>query len=172
MVEVLDIVRFDYTMRLGDPAQPENVLIDHSDWALTGTIDPRRAYDLLRPHLAPGPELLGGTEKGVPEAVAQEGLEGSLTLVEPKAITFRAQENPFRAGARQARAIFEIASHWYDLGITDRVVAPKVKAAEDGTYSPVDLGFPDLDHTLLTVSLAEPLKGTRWKLAAAVQFLK
>ena len=110
-------------------------------------------------------------ERGVPDEVAQDGVDASLTLVEPDSISFLSQANPFRRGARQARAIFEVASQRYDLGITDAVVGPKVKKAGDGSYSAVELGFPELPHTVLSVSLAEPLKGTRWKLAAAVQFL-
>jgi hypothetical protein len=171
MVEALDIVRFDYATRLEDPAQPENVLIDESDWILVGAVPPQQAYGLLRPYLAFGPALLGGTEKGVPDDVAQNGMAASLTLVEPDSISFRSQNNPFRPGSRQARAVFEIASQSYDFSITDRVVAPTVMKAGDGSYSAGELGFPQPAHTLLTVSLAEPLRGIRWKLVAAVMFL-
>ena len=156
---------------MGDPAQPENVTIEESEWKLVDTLAPADAYGFLRSHLDPGPALLGGTQAGVEESLAQEGMEASLTLVEPDSIAFRSQANPFRPG-RQARAVFEIASQWYDLSITDRVVAPVVKEREDGTYSAAELGLEEEEsHTVLTVSLAEPFKGTRWKLAAAVLFL-
>lgn len=167
---MLDIVRFSYEARADDLAQPENVVIDHSDWELTGAISKNQAYAFLEPHLTPGPDLLGGTDKGVPEVVAQEGVEASLTVVEPDDLRFQSCANPFKPG-RQARAIFELDSQWYDLSISDLVVAPKIKQADDGSYLPGELGFPDLPHTVLTVSLAEPLGETRWKLTAAVQFL-
>jgi hypothetical protein len=170
MVEELDIVRFNYTARVGDPAQPENVAIEERDWELIDRVAPQDAYRLLRPHLEPGPALLGGTERGVPEALAQEGMEASLALVEPDTVMFRSQDNPFEQG-RQARAVFVIASQPYDLGITDRAVAPRVKDQLDGTYSPSELGFGEPAHTVLTVSLAEPFNENRWKLAAAVLFL-
>jgi hypothetical protein len=167
----LDVVRFPYRDRLDDPAQPENALIDGGGWELARAVDPAEAYALLRPHLEPGPALLGGTEKGVPDAVAQAGLESSLCLVEADSIQF-VSEAPFRQGGpRRARAIFELAAQWYDLGITDSVVAPRLKGVEHGTYSALDLGFLAPAHTLLTVSMTEPLNETRWKLAAAVHLL-
>lgn len=168
--ELLDIVRFGYISDSEDPAQPENIVIDHGDWLLVDTLPSEKAYDFLRPYLTPGPDLLGGASKGIPDEVAQKGVDASLTVVEPDSLRFQSQNNPFRPG-RQARAIFELESQWYDLGITDTIVAPKVKSADDGSYLPVELGFPDFPHAVITVSLAEPLRGTRWKLAAAVQFL-
>jgi len=169
--QLLDIVRFDYEEELGDPAQPENVLIDHSPWKLTGVLASGEAYGFLGPHLTQGPALLGGTEKGIDEDVAQQGVPASLTLAEPDEISFRSQDDPFRAGRRQARAIFKLGSAGYNLGISDLVIAPIIKGAGDGDYSAVDLDLPDLAHTILTISLTEPLNEVRWKLAAAVQFL-
>lgn len=167
----LDVVRFPYRDRLDDPAQPENALIGDGSWELTRMVEPEEAYALLRRHLQPGPTLLGGIEKGVPDSVAQEGLGASLSLVEPDSIQF-VSELPFRQGGpRRARAIFDLANRWYDLGITDSVVAPRLKGAEYGTYSAVDLGFTAPTHILLTVSMTEPLNETRWKLAAAVHLL-
>jgi len=170
MAQPLDIVRFEYSSTVGDAAQPENVLIEERDWELVDEVPPADAYDLLRPHLAPGPSLLGGTQKGVDDQLAGEGMDASLTLVEPDSIAFRSQDNPFRSG-RQARAVFEIAGQGYDLSITDTIVAPVVWDQPDGSYSAAELGFGEQARTVLTVSLAEPFKGTRWKLAAAVLFL-
>lgn len=169
MAKPLDVVRFGYSSRVGDPAQPENVTIEERDWELVREISPADAYVLLRPHLAPGPALLGGTEKGVEDRIAKAGMDASLTLVEPDSIAFRSQDDPFKPG-RQARAIFEIAGQWYDLSITDLVVAPVIKQLEDGDYTTEQLGFEGA-HTVLTVSLAESFKGAFWKLAAGVLFL-
>lgn len=169
--QLLDIVRFDYAEELNDPCQPENMLIDHSPWELAGSLAAEEAYGFLEPHLTRGPALLGGTEKGVDEEIAQRGLSASLTVAEPNEIRFRSQDNPFRPG-RQARAIFNLGPAEYNLSISDLVVAPVIKQAGDGDYLPADLDFPNLPHTVLTVSLAEPFDGTRWKLVAAVQFLR
>ena len=168
---VLEIVRFSHQGLLNDPAQPENVLIDDDRWELVGEVGAEEAYDLLCPYLETGPGLLGGTDKGVPDAVAQQGVEASLCLVEPDSIQFVSEE-PFRPWKpRKARAVFELASRWYDLGITDSVVAPRLRRAQYGSYCAADLGFSTPAHTLLTVSMTEPLDGTRWKLAAAVHLL-
>lgn len=167
----LDLVCFPYRNRLEDPAQPENVLIDGGGWELAGTVAPAEAYALLNQYLEPGPALLGGVDRGVADAVAQEGLDASLCLVEPDSIEF-VSKPPFAPGkARRARAVFELDGQRYDLGITDSLVAPRLKGAEYGCYSALDLDFPDPSHTLLTVSMTEPLNETRWKLAAAVHLL-
>jgi putative nucleic acid modification protein with dual OB domain len=167
----LDVVRFPYRHRLKDPAQPENVLIDDGGWELASMVKPGEAHDLLGQYLVPGPALLGGTEKGVADAVAQKGLDASLCLVEPGSIEF-VSEPPFAPGSRRrARAVFDLDGQWYDLGITDSLVAPRLKSAEYGRYSALDLDFSDPAHTLLTVSMTEPLNKTRWKLAAAVHLL-
>jgi hypothetical protein len=168
----LDVVRFQYRRRLGDLAQPENVLIDGGDWELLGEVEPAEAYERLRPYLSPGPGLLGGTEKGVSEAaVAQQGLKASLALVEPDSIEFVSREPFHPGGPRKARAVFELRSQRWDLGITDSVVAPPLRRLESGVYSPTDLGFPTPGHILLTISITEPLDGMRWKLAPAVHLL-
>lgn len=167
----LDVVRFPYRERLDDRAQPENALIDDGKWELARVVSPGAAYALLHPHLEPGPALLGGVDKGVPDAAAQEGLDASLCLVEPDSIRF-VSKAPYQPGKpRGARAVFELASQWYDLSITDSVVAPALRRAEYGSYSAPELGFPAPAHTLLTVSMTEPLNETRWKLAAAVHLL-
>ena len=146
-------------------------MIDVGSWEPAGAVSPGEAYALLNPYLEPGPALLGGVEKGVPDTVAQEGLEASLSLVEPDSIQF-VSKAPFQPGKPPgARAVFELASQWYDLGITDGAVAPALRRAEYGNYSAPELGFPAPAHTLLTVSMTEPLNQTRWKLAAAVHLL-
>lgn len=171
MVQAFDVVRFGYEEQLEDPAQPENVLIDGSDWALTGSIAAGDAYEFLRPHIVPGPELLGSTEASIDDGVAQGGVEASLALIEPDAIEFRSRP-PYQPGKRRrARALIELSGQGYDLSITDEVVAPVVRCAETGVYSTAELGFPESGHTVLTASLAEELNGRHYKLAAAVLFV-
>jgi hypothetical protein len=70
--------------------------------------------------------------------------EGSWDLIgalEPDSIQFvcRAPFNP--GGARKPRAVFELASQPYDLGITDSIVAPKLRGSMYGSYSAADLAF-------------------------------
>jgi hypothetical protein len=118
-----------------------------------------------------GPELLGGTDSGISEEIADDGLKASLCLIEPDEITFVC-EPPFNPGKeKRARAVFRLNSHWYDLGVTDGVVGPQVRTRSYGSYSPSDLGFGSPGHTVVTASLTTPFKGSRWKLVAAVLFL-
>lgn len=171
MVRAFDVVRFGYERRLDDPAQPENVLIDGSDWTLTGDIAAGDAYEFLRPHIVAGPELLGDTEDSIDDSVAQDGVEASLAVIEPDAIEFRSRP-PFNPGKRRrARALIELSGQDYDLSITDEVVAPVVRSAETGVYAPAELDLPESGHTVLTASLAEGWNGRHYKLAAAVLFL-
>lgn len=167
----LDLVRFPYVERVADPAQPENVLIEGGGWELVDRMDPAAAYGYLQGHLEPGPAVLGGLGKGVPDDVAQEGLEASICLVEPDSIQFESAP-PYQPGrARKARAVFELKGHWWDLGISDGIVAPRLRAADIGSYALDEIGFKSPGRTLLTVSLTMPLNETRWKLAAAVLLL-
>lgn len=167
----LDIVRFTYSEHLSDPAQPENVLIDGGDWGLVDRVEPADAYSHLYKHLEPGPELLGGIERGISNDVAEAGLDASLCLIEPDTIEFRTA-SPFNPGqARKARTEFQLAAQSWDMGLTDSVVAPKLRQAPLGDHSLSELGIPEPNHVLLTVSLTQPLGDTRWKLAAAVHLL-
>jgi hypothetical protein len=167
--EVLDIVRFGFEEHLEDPIQPENVLLNDDEWQSLDRLDPKRAYRRLRSHISTDPLLFGDNGKYIAEDVAEEGVDESLTLVEPE------DELEFRVrglnGGRQARVVFRLGSEQYDLPVTDPVAEGQIKAAGVGRHAPGAIGFPTSGRVLLTVSLGEPFEDCCWKLVAAVVFL-
>lgn len=170
--EPLDIVRFGYVERLDDPAQPENVLIDETEWQLLGHLDPSDAYVEFEDDLEPGPELLGNCGKAVLEDIAAEGVEASLTLVEPTVpVSFVMHPAEETYGKLKPRAVFDLDGEKYELGLTDIEVEARVRQAGVGAYSAEDLGFETPEKTLLTISLGEAYRGWHTKLVAAVLFL-
>ncbi len=168
---LLETVSFEYEEGPHDPAQPENVLLKDGTYESTGSIEAGAAYDFLKPYLASGPGVLGDCEPDISEDIAVEGLESSLCLVEPDEITFLC-EPPFKPGKeRKARAIFGLGSCGYDMGVTDGIVAPRVREQSYGSYSTSDLGLGEPARTFLTVSMTTPFRGSHWKLVAAVFLL-
>jgi len=169
---LLDVVRFDYAEQLGDPAQPENLLIEDSPWELVDHVAPGDAFSRLQEHLARGPELLGNRGRAVPEEVAEEGVDASLALIEPdRPPRFKTESAHEMGGQLRPRVEFSLGGQDYDLGITDFVVAPRLRALGRGEHSGDRLGFGAARHVLLTISLAEPLDEWHWKLVAAVLVL-
>lgn len=167
--EVLDVVRFGYTEEVGDPAQPENVLVDDAPWELRKQLSRTEAYGRLSRFLDRGPALLGNRGKAMTEKDAAKGVEASLALIEPisgVSLVMRPPEEEF--GQYRPRVVFEFGSREYDLVVTDLPVRQAVRAAGVGEHSLGDLGFEEGGPTLLTVSLGEEHDGWHTKLAAAV----
>lgn len=170
--EALDVVRFGYSKRLENPAQPENVLIDGSAWELRKELPREQAYESLRRFLAEGPKLLGNRGKAMKEDEASEGVDASLALIEPSsAISLIMRSPEEEQGKYKPRVVFEFGSRQYDLVVTDLPVEQAIRAAGVGEHSPEDLGFESPGRVLLTVSLGEAYNGWHYKLAAAVFFL-
>lgn len=170
--ELLDVVRFEYVEQLDDPAQPENLLIEDKPWELVDNVAPVEAFSRLRGHLATGPELLGNRGRAVPRGVAEKGVDASLALIEPdRPPRFKTESAHETGGPLRPRVEFSLGGQDYELGITDFVIAPRLRALGCGDHSDDRLGFGDPSHVLLTISLAEPLDEWHWKLAAAVLFL-
>ncbi len=170
--EVLDVVRFGYVERLEDPVQPENLLIDDSDWELRKRIPPGEAYERLCAYLDQGPRLLGNRGAAVKEDEAVENADGSLALVEPTAgISLLMRPPEEEHGKLKPRVAFQFGRRQYTLPLTDVPIEEAVKAAGVGEYSPDELGFDASGRVLLTVSLAEEYNEWHHKLVAAVLFL-
>jgi hypothetical protein len=168
---LLDIVEFAHQGPVDDPAQPENVLMGDESMRLTHRLAPGEAYERLAPYLASGPELFGNHGSSVPEAEAEAGVACSLALIEPRELWFELLP-PWRDhGPSRPRARFELDDAAYDIGLTDRVVRPRLFKAGHGAYSPADLSIEAGTHTLVTASLGGAFLGAHWKLAAAVLFL-
>jgi len=170
--EVLDVVRFGYVERLEDPVQPENLLIDDSDWELRKKIPPKGAHERLGSYLDQGPRLLGNRGAAVKEDEAVENGDGSLALIEPPAEISLLMRHPDEEhGKLKPRVAFQFGRRGYELPLTDVPIEKAVKAAGVGEYSPHDLGFDASGRVLLTISLAEEFNDWHHKLVAAVLFL-
>jgi hypothetical protein len=170
--EVLDVVRFGYAERLEDPAQPENVLIDDSEWELRKELAPEEAYESLPRFLTTGRRLLGNYGAAVKDEEAAKGVEASLALIEPRSgieLIMRPPED--EQGKYKPRVVFDFGSTQYKLPVTDFPVERAIREAGVGCYDPGDLGFDASGSVFLTVSLGEAYNGWHYKLAAAVLFL-
>jgi len=163
------VVRFGYRRRLGDPTQPENVLIDHSAWELKDQVPPEDAYERLRRFLATGPGLLGNRGKAMTEEEAASGVEASLALIEPTSeVSFLMRPAGETYGKLKPRAVFDFSAKRYELGLTDVSLEEAVRRAGVGEHGPAELGLACSGPALLTVSLGEAHEGWHTKLAAAV----
>lgn len=170
--EVLDVVRFPYVKRLADSAQPENVLIDGSEWELRRKLPPEEANERLHQFLATGPRLLGNRGRAMKEEEAAEGVEASLALIEPRSgIELIMHPPEEEQGKHKPRVGFDFASTRYELPVTDIPVEEAIRDAGVGRYEPEELGFDASGTVFLTVSLGEAYNGWHYKLAAAVLFL-
>lgn len=170
--EVLDVVRFGYSKRTEDPAQPENFLIDGSEWELRKRLDPAEAAGSLRRFLTAGSKLLGNRGKAVKDEVAAEGVETSLALIAPRSgIELILSPPEDGQGKPRPRVVFDLGRTRYDLPVTDIPVEEAIREAGVGVYDPEDLGFDATGTVLLTISLGEEFEGWHYKLAAAVLFL-
>ncbi len=170
--EVLDVVRFGYSERPRVPAQPENVLIDGSEWELSKRLDPPEAEKKLRRYLTAGPALLGNRGSAVKGEIAAQGVEASLALLEPRSeIEFVLGSPEEGHGKPRPRVSFALGSRGYELPVTDIPVEEAMREVGAGTYKPEDLGFDAAGTVFLTVSLGEEYEGWHYKLVAAVLFL-
>jgi hypothetical protein len=167
-IKPLDVVHLEHEGKLGDPSQPENVLVAPARWRLVKVIDSTDAAAVLAPYLVEGPVLLGNRGTSMVEEKAMDGVEASLALVHPDAITFRLDPPWEGKGNRRPRAAFDLNGESYDLALTDYLASPKLMRAGLGSHETTALGFtPDAD-LYLTVSLAEARNGWCTKLIAAV----
>lgn len=162
-------MRFDYVRRLEDPTQPENFLIEETEWQLVERFDPGLVYAEFQEMLERGPELLGNQGKAVKEDIAAEGVDASLALVEPSAPIAYVMHPPEETyGKLKPRVVFGLNGTEYELGLTDVGLEERVRREGVGAYRAEDLGLGASGPTLLTVSLAEAHRGWHTKVAAAV----
>lgn len=166
--ELLDVVRFEHEGPLETIGQPENVLIDGSPWELRRQLPREEVYARLSRFLAAEPLLLGNRGKAMTEEHAAEGVDASLALIEPTAVTFLLRPPEETYDKLKPRVRFEFSSTEYELGLTDIPTREAVRRAGTGEYSPEELGIAQGGPLLLTISLGEAHDGWHTKLAAAV----
>ena len=151
----------------GEPAQPENVVIDGTPWQTDGLAEQREALNVLLQVVEEGPKLFGNRGRAVAENVAAEGMDSSLALIVPAALRFG---HGAGADARKGspRAVFEFGSDVWNLPITDFEIGPKILQLPEGLYEWGDLGLSEPEHALLTISLGTAYEGWHFKLIAGV----
>jgi len=164
--ELLEVVRFSHSGSVGDPAQPENVRVTGEQWERVGLLDGPTAYRRLEPVRTRGPALFGNQGRAVPADRAREGLDASLALVEPTNLWFTLEEAP--DARKSPRAEFSLVRLEYSLPLTETLIRPRLLQMAPGRYDFEDLGLPEPERVLLTVSLAEEQNDWRSKLVAAV----
>lgn len=164
---LLEVVTFEHDGPEGDPAQPENVVLNDAAWTSEGMASTALVREATRQVTLTRRPLLVNNGAAVPEHVAAEGVAASLALVAPTHLRFG--HGPEAHGSAPGpRAIFEWASAERNFPITDFVVGPQVLQQPPGLYAPEDLDLPPASALRLTVSLGVPHEGWCYKLVAAV----
>ena len=162
------------TIRVGlarsEPAlhQPENWLVDGSQWMLLER--PATAYraQVVRRAIYGGSLLFGNAGRAV--AYAQfciRPARESLALVLPADIRWHTKFDTYRL-CNMPRVSFRLGDIVYDLPLTDPAYAGPLQRRDAGQYTSADLGIPDGGTILFTISLGDPLDGVCYKLVAAV----
>lgn len=131
-----DVVSFAHRGHDGDATQPENLVIDGSPWTLESSMAPADAEPLLDLVLHGDDRLFGNRGKAVHIEDTAGGVLESLCVVEPDDVAFCLTD------AHKLRVRFRHGGGVWDLGLTDYLVSPVLRARAPGTYSLPDLGFP------------------------------
>jgi hypothetical protein len=122
VASVLDIVQVGVHKQRPAPHQPENWLIDGTNWTLLARPMGNKLIQVLRSAITPGPELLRGFSDRVPyTSFQQQNATASLALIAPESLDLYHQLS-YR-GRPQARGRFSLGrgnqTCLYDLVITD-----------------------------------------------------
>ena len=163
---LLDVLKMHLVCPQPAPHHPEDWLMDTGQWQAATRVGPSEVREVLLQSIAPGPELLGGTQSRVAyKALQREPAAGSLALVRPQDLHWLIEEG-HQVGKRRVRAVFTLAGIPYSLPLTDPVWMKRLASLPCGRH-PSKASGPDI---LLTISLSEPFKanGFCYKLVAAV----
>ncbi len=169
---VLDSFRVDVTRHHPTPHQPENWLFRNPDWQRGDPSETRALIDLLKPHVAKGPDLFGTDDDRVAyDAFSEHPAKTSLCLVDPGS-SLRFQITPDYRGNPHVRVLFQLGPRAYNLVLTDPVWQQRcLRSLPDGVCTPAEAGLRDDDMAWLTISLGEPFNGYCYKLVAAILVL-
>ncbi len=167
--EVLHVVRVPVLRPRPEPHQPENCVIDTSQWWKYSGLANKGFASLLAAHLSTSPYLFGSASDRIPFSQLQRSpASESLALIAPGDLEWSTGTNPFD-GRHRTRALFVYRSTFYNLVVTDPVWEKRL----------IDIGYgsgryeSDLakdGRILLTISLGEPFRwdGCCYKLVAGV----
>jgi len=165
---LLDVIRVGLSHHRPSPHQPENWLVDGSEWTLLERPAAAGHARVVAPAVFRGSVLLGNTGRSVPQAqLRKRPARESLTLVEPADIRWRTEFNTYEL-RNMPRVLFQLGDVAYDLPLTDPYYAGPLQRRDEGDYRSSDLGIPEDCTILFTISLGEPLEGICYKLVAAV----
>jgi hypothetical protein len=167
---VLDVIRVGLQAPRPLPHQPENWLIDGSQWRPMAQPATQKYAPVLAAAVARDPFLLGSPGGRVAvETFADRPAGHSLALVEPSDIRWHnwalGDDKP------RPRVAFRLGNARYNLPLTDPAYAKTLNMLGPGDHPGRDLWIPEGRKLLFTVSLSEPYDGICYKLVAAVVVL-
>ena len=160
---MLDVLRVGLLRPRPQCHQPENWLVDQSEWSLLARPLGAPLFGALKSHVVHDENLLGGpSDRVAVETFAAAPAKASLALVAPETVVFRCQPRP--SGVPQVRGRFCLGPRrvTFDLAVTDPRWEKKILQAGRMTLQQGEQPF------LLTISLGEPYRGFCYKLIAAV----
>jgi hypothetical protein len=165
---LFDLIRVGLSAHQPSPHQPENWLMDDSQWTLLGRPASAHYASVVAGTLHRGPVLFGNTGRSVPSAQFRRSpARESLALIQPVGIRWRTEFNTYQL-RNVPRVVFQLGDVSYDLPVTDPAYAGPLQRRDEGEYSSSDLGIPESRTILFTISLGEPFEGICYKLVAAV----
>ncbi len=167
---LLDLISLDLGQPCPLPYQRENHSFGSEAWQLLD----RPAPSALAPHLRAatvfGPDLLIGSADRVRVSELDPSQSAdSLALVFPNVLNWYKTQNI--RGNDQIRAVFALGAVEYSLVVTDPLWKARFQTVPMGHHTNADVGLPEGERLLITVSLAGPLNGICYKLVAAVMQL-
>ena len=167
---VLDVLKIPVVEPRPAPHHPEDWLISGARWDLVSRPATRDVVPVLRAHLTPGPDLLGGQTDRLPyQHFTRSPATASLALVYPRNLRWSITVTP--PNKRRTRAVFLLGGAEYDLAVTDPEWEHRLHHLGPGTHpKTAATGVQADDRLLFTVSISEPLGEGQWcyKLVAAV----
>jgi len=165
---LFDVIRVGLSHRRPLPHQPENWLMDHSEWILLERPASADHARVAAAALFRGALLFGNAGRSVPHAQFRgRPARESLALVKPAGIRWRTEFNTYEL-RNMPRVLFHLGDVSYDLPLTDPAYAGPLQRRDEGEYRSSDLGIPEDSTILFTISLGDPLDGICYKLVAAV----
>jgi Dual OB-containing domain len=167
--EVLDVIRIDLSAPRPIPGQPENWALGKNPWILTSRGCEPALCDTLRTAIVPGPFLLGSSTGQTTERYAAR-LTDSLALIRPANLKWHLSRDIY--GRPQPRLRFELRNQRYNLPVTDPAwitrIVRTLHESQASEQTQEAFGIAKDATVLLTISLAEPLKGVCYKLVAGI----
>lgn len=165
---LLDLIRVGLAAHRPQPHQPENWLMDDSQWTLLERPASPHHARIVAGALHRDPVLFGNTGRSVPYGqLRRRPASESLALVQPEEIRWRTEFNTYLL-RNVPRVLFRLGDIPYDLPVTDPAYAGPLQRRDEGEYSSEELGIPENCTILFTISLGEPLEGICYKLVAAI----